>query len=27
VIIKDLARWANRWKRPEIKPLAAQKKS
>lgn len=28
VIIKDLARWANKWKRPEeIKPLAAQKKS
>ena len=24
VIIKDLARWANKWKRPEIKPLAAQ---
>src|ERR671912_2724127 len=27
VIIKDLARWANRWKRPEIKPLAAQNKN
>ena len=27
VIIKDLARWANKWKHPEIKPLAAQKKS
>ncbi len=27
VIIKDLARWANKWKSPEIKPLAAQKKS
>jgi DNA-binding HxlR family transcriptional regulator len=27
VIIKDLARWANKWKRPEIKPLAALKKS
>lgn len=27
VIIKDLARWANKWKRPEIKPLAAQKKN
>src|SRR5215211_4959387 len=24
VIIKDLARWANKWRRPEIKPLAAQ---
>src|SRR5919204_4890399 len=23
VIIKDLARWANKWKSPEIKPLAA----
>lgn len=27
VIIKDLARWANKWKSPEIKPLAQQKKS
>ena len=27
VIIKDLARWANKWKSPEIKPLASQKKS
>ena len=27
VIIRDLARWANKWKHPEIKPLAAQKKS
>ena len=27
VIIKDLARWANKWKRPELKPLAALKKS
>jgi DNA-binding HxlR family transcriptional regulator len=27
VIIKDLARWANKWKSPEIKPLAAQNKS
>ena len=27
VIIKDLVRWANKWKRPEIKPLAALKKS
>src|ERR671935_1391212 len=25
VIIKDLARWANKWKSPEIKPLAPQK--
>jgi len=25
VIIKELARWANKWKRPEIKPLAAKK--
>lgn len=25
VIIKDLARWANKWKSPEIKPLAAKK--
>ena len=24
VIIKELARWANKWKRPEIKPLAAK---
>ena len=23
VIIKDLARWANKWKSPEIKPLAS----
>src|SRR5688572_31895923 len=27
LIIKDLARWANKWKSPEIKPLVAQKKS
>src|ERR671924_1182563 len=27
VMIKDLARWANKWKSPEIKPLASQKKS
>ena len=27
VIIRDLARWANRWKSPGIKPLATQKKS
>ena len=27
VIIKDLARWANKWKRPEIKPLAALQKN
>jgi DNA-binding HxlR family transcriptional regulator len=27
VIIRDLARWANKWKHPEIKPLAAQTKS
>jgi DNA-binding HxlR family transcriptional regulator len=27
VIIKDLARWANKWKSPEIKLLAQQKKS
>jgi DNA-binding HxlR family transcriptional regulator len=27
VIIKDLARWANKWKSPEIKLLASQKKS
>jgi DNA-binding HxlR family transcriptional regulator len=27
VIIRDLARWANKWKSPEIKPLAPQKKS
>ena len=26
VIIKELARWANKWKSPEIKPLAAAKK-
>jgi DNA-binding HxlR family transcriptional regulator len=25
VIIKELARWANKWKRPEIKPLAMKK--
>ena len=25
VIIKELARWANKWKSPEIKPLAAKK--
>lgn len=27
VIIKELARWARKWKSPEIKPLAQQKKS
>ena len=27
VIIRDLARWANKWKHPEIKPLAAQNKT
>ena len=25
VIIKELARWANKWKSPEIKPLAVKK--
>jgi DNA-binding HxlR family transcriptional regulator len=25
VIIKELARWANKWKSPELKPLAAKK--
>jgi DNA-binding HxlR family transcriptional regulator len=25
VIIKELARWANRWKSPELRPLAAKK--
>jgi DNA-binding HxlR family transcriptional regulator len=25
VIIKELARWANKWKSPEIKPLVAKK--
>jgi DNA-binding HxlR family transcriptional regulator len=25
VIIKELARWANKWKHPEIKPLAVKK--
>ena len=27
VIIKELARWAKKWKSPEIKPIAQQKKS
>lgn len=27
VIIKELARWAKKWKSPEIKPLVQQKKS
>jgi DNA-binding HxlR family transcriptional regulator len=27
VIIKELARWARKWKSPEIKPIAQQKKS
>jgi DNA-binding HxlR family transcriptional regulator len=27
VIIKELARWAMKWKTPEIKPIAQQKKS
>jgi len=25
VIIKELARWANKWKSPELKPLAAKR--
>jgi DNA-binding HxlR family transcriptional regulator len=27
VIIKELARWANKWKSPEIRPLAARNNS